>query len=205
MRIINSDGSEAEMCGNGARCAAKFAQIKSIAEKEMTIETISGIVKANVKEKEVKISINNPINIELSQNLEINSEKILFHFINTGVPHTIIILEDIEKIDLRDLGRKIRFHQRFAPSGTNVDLAKIINNNEIYIRTYERGVEDETLSCGTGAIACACISYLLGKVAPPIKVITKSKEYLIVDFEEEFKNLTMEGPVRVIYEGKIYL
>lgn len=206
MRIINSDGSEAEMCGNGARCAAKFATLLSIAESKMSFETMAGLIEAEVSGYEVKIRLTSPTNIKLNKNIKMESESAIVHHINTGVPHTILISDEIKTIDIKNLGMEIRFHQDFAPEGTNVNFVKIIDKENIEIRTYERGVEDETLSCGTGSVACACICYLLKQVCPPIKVKTAGGEYLVVDFQEENSqiiNLSMSGPVSVVYEGRI--
>lgn len=206
MRIINSDGSEAEMCGNGARCAAKFATLLSIVGPKMSFETIAGLIKAEVFNHKVKISLTNPTNIKLNKNIKLENESVVVHHINTGVPHTVLISNEIKTIDIKNLGREIRFHQDFAPAGTNVNFVKIIDKENIEIRTYERGVESETLSCGTGSVAGACICYLLKQVYPPIKVKTAGGEYLVIDFQEEnsqMVNLSMSGPVSVIYEGKI--
>ncbi|MDI6785520.1 MAG: diaminopimelate epimerase [bacterium] len=206
MRIINSDGSEAEMCGNGARCAAKFATLLSIAKHKMIFETIAGLINAEVFNQEVKVNLPDPINLELSKTIVLDRKPKTVHHINTGVPHTVLICEDIVSIDVETLGRKIRYHQDFAPQGTNVNFVKITDKESISIRTYERGVESETLSCGTGSVASACICYLLKKVYPPVKVKTAGGEYLVVNFEEQNSqiiNLSMKGPVSVIYEGKI--
>ena len=206
MRIINSDGSEAEMCGNGARCAALFATLSSVAKPKMVFETKAGLIRAEVFNNEVKINLNNPNSLILNKMIKLEDSSLLVHHINTGVPHTVLILKEISSVDVESLGKKIRFHQDFAPKGTNVNFVKVINKENIEVRTYERGVESETLSCGTGSAASACIGYLLKLTYPPVKVKTAGGEYLTIDFQEkdsQITNLSMSGPVSVVYEGKI--
>ncbi|MFB0527353.1 MAG: diaminopimelate epimerase [bacterium] len=212
MRIFNPDGSEPEMCGNGARCLARFAFIKGIASAEAVIKTRAGNVQAQVKGKKVKVKLGNPSDINLNFKISLKSrgsKKI--NFINIGVPHAVIFVPALNKVDVKNLGRAIRYHQRFVPSGANVNFVTVQGKNSIYIRTYERGVEDETLACGTGAVASALISGLKGKVSSPVQVRTRGGETLKVEYIIEkdkvrigkFKGVWLEGEVRVVYEGEI--
>jgi len=212
MRIFNPDGSEPEMCGNGARCLARFAFIKGIASAEAVIETRAGNVKAQVKRKKVKVRLSNPSDIDLNFKISLKpriSQKV--NFINTGVPHAVVFVPALSKVDVKNLGRAIRYHKRFAPSGANVDFITLQGKNSLYIRTYERGVEDETLACGTGAVASALISGLQGKVSSPVEVHTRGGEVLKVEYIiekdrkriEKFKGVWLEGEVRVVYEGEL--
>ena len=212
MRIFNPDGSEPEMCGNGARCLAWFAFIKGIVSAEAVIETRAGNVKAQVKRKKVKVKLGNPSDIDLNFKISLKpgiSQKV--NFINTGVPHAVVFVSALSKVDVKNLGRAIRYHKRFAPSGANVDFITLQGKNSLYIRTYERGVEDETLACGTGAVAAALISGLQGKVSSPVEVHTRGGEVLKVEYIiekdrkgiEKFKGVWLEGEVRVVYEGEI--
>ena len=204
MRIFNADGSEAEMCGNGARCTALY--VGSGCKK---IETKAGIIDTEVNKDNVRIKLTQPKNLRLNILIKVSGRLIRASFINTGVPHAVVFTEGLEKIDIANLGRKIRYHKNFAPAGTNVDFVEVLNNNSLKIRTYERGVEDETLACGTGSVAAALITaYSLQLTANKINVYTKSGEILKVYFERagnNFKNVWLEGKARIVYKGVKYV
>jgi len=211
MRIFNADGSEAEMCGNGARCAAlwQIANRKSQIAK-IKIETRAGIIEAKLDKDSVRIKLTNPSGIKLAIPIKVNKRTLHVNFINTGVPHTVIFVEGLDKIDVVNLGRLVRYHKRFTPAGSNVDFMEILSNNSIKIRTYERGVEDETLACGTGAVASALLYairytlYASGKV----NIHTKSGEILKVYFNRVgngFKNVWLEGKAKIVYKGVYYV
>ena len=153
MRIFNPDGSEAKMCGNGARCSVLY-----IGRRNTELETKAGIIQSQLKGNSVKIKLTEPKDLKLNLPIKVNNRTLQVNFINTGVPHTVIFVADLDKIDVINLGRQIRFHKRFAPQGTNVDFVEALSNKSIKIRTYERGVEDETLACGTGVVASALIT-----------------------------------------------
>lgn len=207
MRIFNPDGSEAAMCGNGARCAALYTKRYTLnAKQKITIETKAGIIESEVKQDDVRIRLTGPRDIKLNIPIKLSNRNIKVNFINTGVPHTVIFVEGLDKIDVAILGRQLRYHKRFAPAGTNVDFVEVLSNDSIKVRTYERGVEDETLACGTGAVAAALIvSYGLGITGyQKIKVHTKSTEILKVYFDRmgnSFKNVWLEGKTRIVYKG----
>lgn len=206
MRIINPDGSEAEMCGNGARCIAKFAKMQGIAGDKMNFETLAGEIQAEIIDSRVKIGMTDPGDILLNKELKLDDGTEIVHYINTGVAHTILMEEELEKIDIEGLGRAIRYHPDFQPQGTNVDFVSIFDTDTIKIRTYERGVEGETLACGTGAVAGACIAYLLGKVKSPAGAWTRGGEILKIYFDEiegKITNLFLEGEVESIQEGEV--
>lgn len=198
MRIINADGSEAEMCGNGARCIAMYAYLNGIAARIMRFETLAGMINAEVTGEQIKIQLTQPTNIQL--NMKIDDCQTV-HYINTGVPHAVLLVDDVDNIDVITLGKKLRYHQAFQPAGTNVNFVEIIDRAHIKVRTYERGVEDETLACGTGSSASACICTLLGMVSSPVKVITKGKEILTIYIEQD--NIFLEGEAGIIFEGRI--
>jgi diaminopimelate epimerase len=205
MRIFNADGSEAEMCGNGARCVALWAKSKVI-----KIETKAGIIDAEVKGESVKIKLTNPKDIKLDIPIRINNRPLKVNFINTGVPHTVIFVEGLDKIDVPNLGRQIRFHGKFAPAGTNVDFAQVLNRSSIKVRTYERGVEDETLACGTGAVASALLYAMRYPLYATrrVNVVTKSGETLKVYFEKvrnKFSDVWLEGKAGIAYKGEYYV
>jgi len=201
--FFNSDGSEAEMCGNGGRCAARFAYEKGMAPKELTFETLAGIISAKVfpETYEVEVELTPICGFRSEKNIKLNNGLNLdLFFINVGVPHAVIFTDDLGGVDVEYLGRKIRFHQIFLPSGTNVNFVKVVSPNVLSIRTYERGVEGETLSCGTGAVACALV-YLKGKTEGKVEVRTASGEILLV--RKVNNKVFLRGPTRWVYDGEM--
>lgn len=206
MRIFNSDGSEAEMCGNGSRCIALYAATKKIAGRSMTIDTLAGVLKASVKADIVKVKLTDPKEIKWNLCLMIHECPYKLHFTNTGVPHVIHFVDDIEAVNVKELGASMRYHKDFAPSGTNADFVKVIGKDAIQVRTYERGVEDETLACGTGSVASAIIAAEQEKMSSPVTVKTRSGELLKVYFdmvENEFKNIYLEGKAKLVFDSQI--
>lgn len=206
MRIFNPDGSEAEMCGNGSRCMALYAAKNKIAKKAMTIDTLAGVLNATVKSDIVKVRLTDPKDIKWNLCLEINKCPYKVNFVNTGVPHVIHFTDDLDKIDVKNLGSHIRYHGEFAPEGTNADFVKVAGKDSIKIRTYERGVEDETLACGTGAVASAIISAEAEKLTSPVTVQTRGGEKLRVFFNivgGNFKDVYLEGRAKLVYEGEM--
>jgi diaminopimelate epimerase len=211
MRIFNPDGSEPEMCGNGARAFAAFIYELGIASKNINFRTKAGEIRAGVSGRRVKIQMTSPEEIKLNISLKIKGRAYTGHFINTGVPHFVTMVKAIEKFPVKETGREIRFHKRFMPRGTNVDFISI-RDDKIFLRTYERGVEDETLACGTGATASAIISNLLGRAGKiPVKLMARGGE-LKVYFKKgkqvskgigKFRDVYLEGDVRLIYKGKL--
>ena len=206
-RFFNADGSEAEMCGNGGRCAARFAHLKGIAGSSLAFETLAGILSAQVHGKRVKLEMTKPHSLKLDEVLLIDGKSHALSSINTGVPHAVIFLEDIENINIVQLGRSIRHHPHFSPSGTNANFVRLEKGSQLSIRTYERGVEDETLACGTGAVASALIAAFKGLIKSPVTIKTRGGEVLMVDFEiegREVKRVFFEGEVRIVYEAEMW-
>ena len=195
-RFFNSDGSEAEMCGNGGRCAARFAYEKGIAPATMSFETLAGVIQAQVKGRLVKVQLTDPYGWVMDERLE--DLGVEYCFVNTGVPHVVVLVEDVEGIDVEELGRRIRFHPQFQPAGTNVNFAQV-KGGKLFVRTYERGVEAETLACGTGSVACALIAIRKGLLSSPVEVVTRSGEVLKVHLENE--KVFLEGLTRWVYDG----
>ncbi len=202
MRIFNPDGGEAEMCGNGARCIAKFACDNKIAGRKMKIETMAGMLSASVEGDMIKVKMGDPFDLKTDVYVSFPDKQVKLDFINTGVPHAVLFVEKIGQVDVEGLGRKIRNAAEFRPSGTNVNFVEISPDNLVKVRTYERGVEAETLACGTGVVASAIISHRQKNVKAPVKVITKSEDSIIVDFkfgDGSYKNVYMTGPAKLIY------
>jgi len=218
-RLFNADGSEAEFSGNGARCAARFAYLKRIAPRRMRFETLAGIIEAEMvsgsfgreskrvrEPTAVKVRFPDPTGLRLHLRVPINGIDREAHFIDTGVPHCVYVVDDPETVDLVGIGRPTRYHELFRPAGTNVNFIKILDPHRIEIRTYERGVEDETLACGTGSIASALIASLLGKVESPVTLIPRSGLELTVYFSsrgESFTDVYLQGDARAVAEGGI--
>lgn len=210
MRYFNSDGSEGEMCGNGARCIAKFAYLSGAAKEQMRFETVAGIHEALIVRDDVRVvfpdlDLNS---FKLNQKHDFGFGETEYHFATVGVPHAVIYRKDVESMSdefLKDFGRKVRYSLNLFPKGTNVNFVKISDTNRIVVRTYERGVEDETLACGTGSIASSVISYLLKGVDQPIKVKVKGG-ILEVGFDlsgDSVKNVYLQGDARIVAQGYI--
>jgi len=207
-RFFNADGSEAEMCGNGGRCAARFAFLQGLAGSEMTFETLAGPIQAWVEGSKVKLELTRPKDLRLNQEINLDGKTLNFDFLNTGVPHALIWVEDIKSVDLTCLGPRIRFHEHFKPAGTNVNFVQLIGPGTLSIRTYERGVEGETLACGTGSVAAASIAFIKNKTRSPVKVQTRGGEVLTVYVEGQpgkcIEKVYLEGEVRLIFEGEVF-
>jgi diaminopimelate epimerase len=206
MKIFNPDGSEAEMCGNAARCAAGVLVRERItSSNNVNLETLSGIITAEVKGNNVKIKMTQPHSFRDEVHIRINSIDYKGGFINTGVPHAVFFVKDVKKIDLLNVAPKIRHDKQFQPEGTNVNFVQVLSNGSISVRTYERGVENETYACGTGAVASSIIGHLKGLLQEKrIKVLTKGGE-LSVELEEingEIKNVYLESPVKIVYSAE---
>ena len=206
-RFFNSDGNTAAMCGNGARCVARFAYLNGISGHEMSFETEAGIISARVTDGRVKIKMPDPSELKLDYTIELKHAPITVSSINTGVPHVIIEVENIDEVEVVSLGREIRLHEAFKPAGTNVNFLCPKEEGRVAVRTYERGVEDETLACGTGAIAGAVVFAHKFKKFSPVNVLTRSGGYLTIYFQEQdgqFYNVYLEGDARVIYKGELW-
>ncbi len=205
-RFFNSDGSSADLCGNGARCAARFALLNHIAESRMSFETEAGMIHAEVNHDRVKISLPEPKDLRMDIALEVAGKSLGVSSLNTGVPHAVVVCEAIDELDAVGLGQLIRRHPVFAPAGTNVNFIRLLPDDRIAIRTYERGVEDETLACGTGSVASALVTATRLNRSSPIRVLTRSGEELTVYFaraQAKFTDVFLEGDARVIVTGTI--
>ena len=205
-RFFNSDGSLAEMCGNGARCAARFAFLNGITGESLSFETQAGIINGQVKDGGAKVKIPNPADLHLDYAIELKNGPLTVSSINTGVPHVVIMQDSVEEVDVFGLGREIRYHDAFAPAGTNVNFICTQASGKLAIRTYERGVEDETLACGTGSIASALVASLKTNWPSPISLVTRSRETLTIYFQENdqvFTDVYLEGDARLIYTAEL--
>jgi diaminopimelate epimerase len=207
-RFFNADGSEAEMCGNGSRCAARFAYLKKIAAKNMTFETLAGPISAQVKNDRVTVQLTDAFGLRMNIAIPLEGGLRMGHFINTGVPHLVYLTKNIDDEDVERIGRATRYHEIFKPAGANVNFIQINGPHKLRIRTYERGVEGETLACGTGSVAAALIAGSIGAVSSPVEVTTRSGEKLTVSYERNaagFGHIRLDGEAQVICEGNLLL
>jgi diaminopimelate epimerase len=225
MNYYNRDGSYGAMCGNGARCISLFANDKKITnEKVFNIEAVGNLYKAEIlKGGLIRISFPPPKEYKLNIKIKVNFEHIKgtmnVHWIHVGSEHLVLFIDDEEnkkvfniknlvEAKINEWGNPLRYHKDFQPGGANVNFVQALSSDELRIRTYERGVERETLACGTGIISSAIISGLVKGVKPPVHVLTQSKEFLTVDFKTDgskIHDITLEGPAKKISEGEINL
>ena len=205
-RFHNADGSVAEMCGNGGRCAARFAAKRGIAGNRMSFRTAAGIVRAEVSGRRVKLQMTPPRGLAVDRSLTLAGKRFSYSFLDTGVPHAVLFVPDVSRANVAGVGRGIRRHKAFAPRGTNVNFVQPVGDT-LLVRTYERGVEGETLACGTGAVASAILSAVRGVAAPPVTVRTSGGETLVVHFDPKRKNfgdVFLEGDTSWSCDGKIF-
>ena len=206
-QFFNSDGSMAEMCGNASRCVARYAYLKGIAPKKMSFETLAGIISAEVNDDVVKVRLTDPSPLKPGIKININGNEIILDFIDTGVPHTVCFIDNVEKCSAVDDGRKIRRHEYFQPRGTNANFVSVIDRHKIRVRTYERGVEDETLACGTGDVASVLAAAQRDLVDSPVDVTVQSGETMRIYFSrknDRFAEIYLEGMVKIVYQGFLF-
>jgi diaminopimelate epimerase len=207
-RFYNADGSEPEMCGNGGRCAARFAVLSGIAPETLSFETVSGVIHAEVRGRRVKLALTGVGDFQLNQIIPLEEANVTGHFVRVGVPHLVVPVDDLEAAAVTEWGRLLRFHQMFQPAGVNVNFVRFTGPENLSIRTYERGVEDETLACGTGSVAAALVGACLGRLSSPVEVLTRGGEILTVFFRPQSgacREVYLEGDALVVYQGELWL
>ena len=205
-RFYNADGSVAEMCGNGARCAARFAWRHGIAGKKLSFETLAGIINAEIIEDRVKLRMTPPGPVAPARQISLSTGELAVLSVNTGVPHAVVEVENLDTMDIVGPGRQIRYHETFMPAGTNANFVHLLEDGSIAIRTYERGVEDETLACGTGAVAAAIVMSKTRNLPQPLRVRPKGGGVLTVYLTFVGESVTeafLEGDARVIYSATL--
>ena len=205
--FFNADGSEAEMCGNGARCAARFAYMNGIAPAHMRFETIAGIIEAKVSDINVSVLMTEPKNFKLDLTIDCDGKSLQLQSVDTGVPHVVVFVDSYDKVDVLGLGSQIRHHEQFMPAGTNVNFVLPLEDGGFKVRTYERGVENETMACGTGAVASALVAAVKGRAASPVDIVTSGNDTLSVIFDlldgNTARNVYLKGPAHVMYNGEL--
>ena len=204
--FYNSDGSRAEMCGNGARCFGRFIQRLTGAPGPITFETVAGAITAAFAGDCVTVNLTPPRDWRLAQRLNVNNQEITVDSLNTGVPHAVVFVPDADRAMVQPLGAALRYHPQFAPKGTNVNFVQVLAPGSIRVRTYERGVEGETLACGTGVTASALSAARRHGFASPVQVRVQGGDTLEVRFDiagDEFRDVRLTGPADFVFEGRI--
>ena len=210
MRYYNADGGEAEMCGNGARCFARYsARLMPEKPASLSFETQAGVIVAKPEGDRVSLDMGRPTDHRAPQVFDLGGASHEIHFLNPGVPHAVVFVENVEKVDVQNLGRTIRRHEAFAPKGTNANFAQALDQNHLVLRTYERGVEGETLACGTGVCATALLHALAAGAASPVHVTVRGGDTMRVDFTKDadgsFATAKLTGPADFVFDGVISL
>lgn len=221
MKYFNADGHEGSLCGNGARCALYFASDEKIfSGNSATFSVKDSIYNGNIKgEKSVEFFLNSPGKMKFNFKLKAATQLITAHYVDTGSPHVVIFIDDVLQapnnlksfysdmniFPVENLGKEIRYHKDFSPAGTNVNFIQE-EDGLIKIRTYERGVEAETLACGTGSVAAAITALNVLNLQPPIQIKTLSGKILTVNFiGKDFTNISLTGHVEINFKGEILI
>lgn len=206
-RFFNADGSEAAMCGNGGRCAARYAFLKGIAPARMRFMTGAGLISAAVKGDRVKLQLPLPSGFRDRVAVAVDGRSLEPGFLVVGVPHAVVQSAALEQVPVAAWGRALRHDPAFGPAGTNVNFFRVEGPRRLRVRTYERGVEAETMACGTGSVATALVAAADGLVRSPVTVVTSGGEELKVYFRRrggEYGEVFLEGKADVVYEGRTW-
>jgi diaminopimelate epimerase len=206
--FYNRDGSNGEMCGNGARCFARFVQKRAGSDGELSFETRAGVIRAKFYDAQVTVGLTRPAHLQLNQQILLAHGLQTIHTVDTGVPHAVLLVEKVSDKIVQTLGPEIRHHSHFSPRGTNVNFVQILGRNHIRVRTFERGVEAETLACGTGVAASALVASRIQQFTSPVKIQVRGGDELEVGFKESdgaFEDVRLTGPAEFVFEGKIDL
>jgi diaminopimelate epimerase len=204
--FFNSDGSSGEMCGNGARCFARFVKRTTGLNREFTFETEAGVIAARFQGDLVTVDLTEPTGLRLNEPLPLSDGRPTVHSVNTGVPHVVLFVPDADKAMVLQLGPEIRRHPHFGTKGTNVNFVQVLGPNHIRVRTFERGVEGETLACGTGVTASALISARVHQFVSPVRVQVQGGDQLEVSFRESnsgFSDVRLTGPADFVFDGTV--
>ncbi|MFO7803325.1 MAG: diaminopimelate epimerase [Desulfovermiculus sp.] len=204
--FYNADGTRAEMCGNGSRCASRLAHRLGMAPARHVLGTDAGPVRAEVDEpnRKVQVQLTAPHSFTPNIELSLHSGRVItVHLVNTGVPHVVYFSDSADSEDIQDIGPAVRFHEQFAPAGANVNLVQVLDADTLYVRTYERGVEDETYACGTGAAAAAFVAAKLGLCGNPVRIRTSGGEELGISLPGE--DIYLQGQAVLVYTAQLDL
>lgn len=211
MVYYNADGSRADMCGNGARCMAYFAHARGVVGTFFRFRTDAYPVGARVVGDGVQVSLADARDYRSVVKVRVGGKVYRPSFLNTGVPHVVLFVPDLAKVDIPRLGQALRFHRAFGTKGANVNFVQRLGPRRLRVRTYERGVEGETLACGTGVVASAIAAGLRGLIRSPVRCVVSGGNALEVNFRLSSKDpkrpasqVTLEGPVRLTFKGEFH-
>lgn len=209
MMYYNADGSYGGMCGNGGRCIALFAFMNGLAPRKHTFEALDHLYEAQIiAQDKVRLRMKDPKDRRAGINIRAKHRSFKADYVDTGSPHAVIEVKTgtLANLDVVGIGRSIRHHQAFGSKGTNANFIEVIGPKSIRMRTYERGVEAETLACGTGSVACSIVAAVRYSMRSPITVIAASGDRLKVSFKQDrddFREVILEGPARRSFQGNL--
>jgi diaminopimelate epimerase len=207
--FYNSDGSDAEMCGNGARCFARYVQkVTGWQKPSLSFESLAGVISATFHGDRVTIRLTSPQGLRLNEPVPTRAGLLHVSSLNTGVPHAVVYVPDADQAMVQQLGAEIRYHDHFKPRGTNVNFVQVKAPNFIRVRTYERGVEGETLACGTGVTASALVSARVHGFTSPVRVQVQGGDELAISFSDnngQFSDVDLNGPATFVFEGRVHV
>ena len=201
--FYNADGSRAEMCGNASRCAGRLAFALGLAGQRQRLATDAGVIAIEVlpESGQVKVQLTKPEGLALGASLRVLDRETEVHFVNTGVPHAVIFVSDVQGADVAGVGRAVRYHEHFAPAGTNVNFVQVLDAGHALVRTYERGVEGETLACGTGVSAVLVVASALGRTGERVENTTSGGEVLVTSLEGG--SVFLQGAAELTFTGEL--
>lgn len=199
MRIFNSDGKEAQMCGNGLRCLVRFAQQLGVVSAACVVETAHALYECSLENELIRINMGSPRQLSWNATVPLGGGSVIAHVVHTGVPHAVVLVDDVSRVDVEQEGREIRFHPLFQPEGVNATFVSLDDRGRVHFRTYERGVEGETLSCGTGAVAAAFVAIKCLGVKNRLEVFPRSQERMEIRMLEG--TMEMAGEARSVFKG----
>lgn len=206
MRVFNADGSEAEMCGNGVRCLALFFRELGFPKRRFILETMHRLLQVEIMQGGlVSIEMGDPTGVQWDVDVDLNEKTYQVQLLDTGVPHIVLFAPDIDHVDMNKLAPSLRERRDLAPRGSNVNFAMLDQDHLLHVRTYERGVEGETLACGTGAAAAAIATAKLYQLESPIYVKVRSGDLLKVEFDWQNGspvNLSISGAAHRVFWGE---
>lgn len=206
--FYNSDGSVAEMCGNASRCFARYVQRLTGVAGPVVFETIAGVITTQFRGDQVSVQLTDPKDWALDMRVPLSDGPQTAHFVNTGVPHAVVFVPDVEQVPVQRWGSEVRYHPMFKPKGTNANFVQVLGPGKIRVRTYERGVEGETLACGTGVTASALAAARVHGFQSPVTVLVQGGDAMEVSFDRQgdrFDHTTLTGPAEFVFEGTINL
>jgi diaminopimelate epimerase len=209
MVYFNADGSRAEMCGNGARCFAAFALAHGVGrDGGVSFLTDAGPISVSTRDGLYTIRMTPPRDLRIGQEIGLKAGSSTIHLVNTGVPHAVRFVDDVKQVQIRPEGAELRYHPAFAPKGANANFAQVQADGLVLVRTYERGVEDETLACGTGVTAVGILAHLVHGVPAPVSLRVAGGDTLFVNFRrngETLEDVTLTGPAAFVFRGEVEL